>query len=153
MNKKDAIKKWVEKDMNSIPQDWAGRLFKSFNGYVPNLPMWGTMWICNEFDGTKFYENSRKLVATVGEIQDVRIRNKIERELEGNIYETYEQYIDDEMSEELCVLDKDGNRTSVYVYELDGEYVIGVNGAGWNFYDGVWDRLYDVAELNWHTEK
>jgi hypothetical protein len=36
---------------------------------------------------------------------------------------------------------------------LDDEYIIGVNGAGWNFYDGVWDRLYDVAGLHWHSEK
>jgi hypothetical protein len=28
------------------------------------------------------------------------------------------------------------------------EYVIGINGAGWNFYDGVWGRLYDVCGIH-----
>ena len=37
-----------------------------------------------------------------------------------------------------------------HIYEVAGEYVVGVHGAGWNFYDGVWDRLYDVCGIRWH---
>ena len=50
------------------------------------------------------------------------------------------------------MLDKDGNRTSIYVYEVEDEIVIGVNGAGWDFYQGVWDELYDLLGLKWHDE-
>ena len=153
MTKEEAVKRYVDREFNSISQDWAERLFVSFNGYAPSLPMWGTMWICNEFDGEKFYKHSRRLVSDVACIEDDELREKIEKEVEDNDYETYEQYVDDEMAGERCVLDKDGDRTSVYVYELDGEYLIGVHGAGWDFYDGVWDRLYDVAGLQWHSEE
>lgn len=40
--------------------------------------------------------------------------------------------------------------TAAYIYELDGEHVLGINGAGWDFYDGVWDVLYDLVGLKWH---
>jgi hypothetical protein len=40
--------------------------------------------------------------------------------------------------------------TPVYIYDVAGEYVVGIHAAGWNFYDGVWDRLYDVCGIRWH---
>ena len=48
------------------------------------------------------------------------------------------------------ILDKDGNATAAYIYGIADDYVIGINGAGWNFYDGVWDKLYDVCGIRWH---
>jgi hypothetical protein len=51
-------------------------------------------------------------------------------------------------------IEMDGERrigdTPAFIYRIDGRYVIGVHGAGWNFYDGVWDKLYDLAGLAWH---
>ena len=98
-------------------------------------------------------KNSRRMVSDVSEIEDDEVRAKVEKEVEESDYSTWEDYIDEEMSGELNVLDKDGSPTAVFIYELDGEYIIGVNGAGWNFYDGVWDRLYEVAGLQWHSEE
>lgn len=153
MTKEDAIKKWVNQEMSGLSQDWVERLFESFNGYAPKLPMWGTMWICSEFDGEKFMKNSRRYVSDVSEIEDEELRERIEKEVEDGDWTTHEQYVDEEMYGERCILDADGDPTSVFLYELDGEYIIGVHGAGWDFYDGVWDRLYDVAGLQWHSEE
>lgn len=153
MKKEDAIKLWVSKDFSALSQDWAERLFISFNGYSPKLPMWGTMWITNEFDAEKFVDNSRRMVADVSKIEDDEVRERVQKEVEEGDYSTFDNYINSDMSGELCVLDKDGDPTSVFIYELDDEYIIGVNGAGWDFYDGVWDMLYDVAGLQWHKEE
>lgn len=153
MTKEEAIKKWVDQEFSALSQDWVERLFESFQGYAPKLPMWGTMWKCSEFDGEKFMANSRRMVSDVSEIEDDEIREKAEKAEEEGDYTIGEGYVSQEMSGELCVLDKDGGPTAVYIYELDGEYIIGVDGAGWDFYAGVWDRLYDVAGLKWHKEE
>lgn len=161
MTKEDAIKKWVKQEFSSISQDWAERLFISFNGYAPKLPMWGTMWVVNQFDGEKFMANSRRMVSDTSDIdleeveenQGLEKRKQVEKDLEdGQLSDLYDEYVDEEMAGELNVLDKDGSPTAVYIYELDDEYIIGVNGAGWDFYDGVWNKLYDVADLHWHSE-
>lgn len=40
--------------------------------------------------------------------------------------------------------------TPAFLYLLDGRWMIGVHAAGWDFYDGVWDVLYDLLGLRWH---
>ena len=63
---------------------------------------------------------------------------------------------DEEMegARNVVVEDKHGTHsTAIYIYDIDGQYLIGVNGAGWNFYEGVWDKLYDFFGLTWHEEK
>lgn len=161
MTKEDAIKKWVNQEFDSISQDWVERLFDSIQGYHPDLPMWGTMWKCNEFDGEKFMLNSRRMVSRASDIdldeieekEGEKRRKEVEKAIEEDDYQVTEAYVDEEMAGELCVLDTDGDPTAVYIYELDDEYIIGVNGAGWDFYDGVWNKLYDVADLHWHSEE
>ena len=48
------------------------------------------------------------------------------------------------------ILDKDSNATAAYIYDIADDYVVGVNGAGWDFYHGVWYKLYDVCGIRWH---
>jgi hypothetical protein len=68
------------------------------------------------------------------------------RELEEHCHTvTHEE--DEEMAGELRIAD-----SAAYLYQLDGRYVIGVHGAGWDFYDGVWDVLYDLMGYQWHEE-
>ncbi|NIQ13272.1 MAG: hypothetical protein GTO02_02330 [Candidatus Dadabacteria bacterium] len=57
------------------------------------------------------------------------------------------------MAGEYCVSDKDGNETAAYIHNIRGVWVISIDGAGWNFYDGVWDRIYDALGLKWHNEE
>ena len=93
-------------------------------GYAP-LPMWGTMWIVNFGSwGEKLWKNSSPMDENVDGFSE---------EMEG------QQYIN--------------GIPSVYIYEIDDQYVIGVHGAGWNFYNGVWDKLYDFFGLEWHDTK
>lgn len=161
MTKEEAVRRWVEQELSGLSQDWAERLFVSFNGYSPKLPMWGTMWVVNKFDGEKFWKNSRRMASSpktidldeIEEREGKGRRDAIEKAIEEDNYYEFEEYYDEEMGGERCVLDKNGDTTAVFIYELDGEHVIGVNGAGWDFYDGVWDRLYDAAGLKWHKEE
>jgi hypothetical protein len=77
-------------------------------------------------------------------------RAALEHAIAANNWRMLERYIDEEMSGARCILDEDGRPTAAYIYLIAGEYVIGINGAGWNFYDGVWDKLYDVCDIRWH---
>lgn len=150
MTKQEAVERLVS-EFNAVPQEWV-QIVAEHNGEYPTLPMWGTMWIVSELDGEKIWEHSRVVVYDKDDIDLDEIerdegeerRKQVEKAIEDDDYSVYEEYTDEEMDGANCVLDKDGNRTGLYVYEIGDEYVIGVNGAGWNFYDGIWDRLYDM---------
>jgi len=167
MNKEDAIKQFV-KELNTVPQSWVQAALKQENSYV-KLPMWGYgyMWILDELDGRKLWQkHSRVMVGDASEIdldaitdiEEKRAVKKAIKELEAEEIDwagclILENYVDESMAGERCVLDKNGETTNIFIYEVLDEYVIGVNGTGWNFYDGVWDRLYDVLGLKWHKEE
>jgi hypothetical protein len=161
MNKQQAIEKWVDQEMSGIPQDWVAKVAEATDGEYLTLPMWGTMFIVSEFDGEKFMKNSRRMVYSAEDIDLDEIeekegkerRKEIEKAIEAEEYSIYEDYIDEEMDGAYCILDKDGSPTAAYIYEIDGKYIVGIDGAGWNFFDGVWDKLYDVAGLHWHKEE
>lgn len=156
MTKQEAIERMVS-EFNQIPQGWIQIIAEHESDY-PALPMWSTMWIVDSFYGDKLMESSRVMAYEASDIDLDNIeenegeekRKLVEEAIENDDYSVYEDYVDEEMSGEHCVLDKDENTTALYIYEIGDEYVIGVNGAGWNFYDGVWDRLYDLMGLKWH---
>ncbi len=160
MKKQEAVEKWVS-EMGSIPQDWFACVAEHIGGEYYPLPMWGTMFIVSDFDGEKFMQNSRRMVYSAEDIdldeierlEGEKKRKAVEKAIEKEDYSEYEEYIDEEMDGANNVLNKDGGTTAAYIYEVEGTYVLGINGAGWNFYDGVWDRLYDAAGLHWHTEE
>jgi hypothetical protein len=128
MTKKEAIEAFVQNRFSPVPTEWVRIVAETHNEYV-NLPMWGTMWQLDDCRGKRLMQKAH--------VVDVDL------------------YPDDDMdmNGEHNVLDKDGNPTAVYVYEIDGQYLIGVNGAGWNFYVGVWDMLYDLFGMCWHEEE
>jgi hypothetical protein len=77
-------------------------------------------------------------------------RAELKRAIEADDWSVLEQYTDEEMAGARCILDEHGNVTAAYIYDITDDYVIGVHGAGWNFYDGVWDKLYDLCGIRWH---
>jgi hypothetical protein len=91
-------------------------------------------------------------------IDDAKKRGKVQDAITGLKEENIdwagcailEEYINEEMSGAHRILDKDGNPTAAYIYDIADDYVVGVNGAGWDFYHGVWDKLYDVCGIRWH---
>ena len=160
MNKREAVEKFVERDFNSVPQDWVQKVAES-EGEYPNLPMWGTMWIIDRWLGEQLWEKSRVMAPSHDEIDLEEVervegeekRKLLEKAIEDEDWSELEMYYDEEMAYERSVLDKDGDPTSMFIYEVGDEYVVGINGAGWDFYDGVWDRIYDTLGLQWHKEE
>lgn len=135
-------------EMSSISQDQFKTLMEAQGEYYP-LPMWGTMWRLDYF-GEKLYEDARVMASCE---EDIDRTDMSEEELNGldsiiGAGDFPDEYIEEEMAGARCILDKDGNTTAMYIYELDGEYWLGVNGAGWDFYEGVWAKLYDVCGLS-----
>lgn len=129
LTKSEAIHDFVEQRLSSIPQEWVSIVAEHYNE-PHRLPMWGTMWFIDDVWGEKLHK-------------DARIMEEYE---EGKDEELY----DEEMEGERCILDENGNTTPLFIYEIEGEYLLGVHGAGYNFYHGVWDKLYDTLQLKWH---
>ncbi len=157
MTKEEAIKDFVARELDSVPQEWV-RIVMEHTGEFCPLPMWGTMWLVDgSWIGEGLMKGSRVMVSHKDEIDLDTIEDDSERERVakalGDPKEYLEDYIDEEMAGAHCVLDKNGDPINLFIYEVADEYVIGVNGAGWNFYDGVWDRLYDLMGLQWHDRE
>ena len=38
----------------------------------------------------------------------------------------------------------------LYVFMIDGEIVLGIDGAGYDFFESHWTPLYDLLGYNWH---
>lgn len=156
MTKKEAVHYFVESRLKSLPTNWVQLVLehgedKSFR----TLPMWGWMWLMEWEDFDDFTKEHCVMMdrdsmkshyfEKIGE-SDVHDETKATEWIEDNY--------DEEMDGEWAVLDKDGDPTNIYAYEVEGQLVIGVHGAGYNFYDfGVWDRLYDALGLKWHDEE
>lgn len=152
MVKADAIKRMVD-EFQAVPQEWV-KIVGESEGDYHSLPMWGTMWIVDRFYGEKFLEHSRVMAYDKDDISVESLEDdeqeKVKKAIEDDDWLVLEEYCDEEMSGEKCVLDINGSPTAVFIYEIGDEYVIGVNGAGWNFFDGVWDKLYNLMGLKWH---
>lgn len=156
MTKREAIEKFVERDFHPVPQEWV-KIIAEANDEFPSLPMWGTMWIVDQHLGERLMAHSRLMASEASELvysdnveEQEGIKAKVEQAIKDGDFTFLEEYVSEEMAGEHCVLDKEGKTTAVYIYEVGDEYVIGVHGAGWNFYDGVWDKLYDLLGLEWH---
>lgn len=124
MTKKEAIELFVS-DLSAIPTEWVQIIAENKGLDIHAWPMWGTMFLCDDF-----------------------IAEKLTTRTESEENESY----DEEMLGAENILDKEGNETSMYLYDIDGQHAIGIHGAGFNFYDGVWDKLYDALGLEWHEE-
>lgn len=161
MTKKEAIELFVSRDFHPISQDWVKIIAEAKDEEIYSWPMWGTMWIVDDFIGKKLMKNSRAMVGEASEIDLNSITDEKERaavrkavkELKAENVDwagvaILEDYVDEEMAGANNIIG-----TAAYLYEIDGEYVVGVHGAGWNFYDGVWDRLYDLIGLKWHENE
>lgn len=128
MTKREAIIEFAQRRFDPIPTEWV-RIIADRVGEYPRLPMWGTMWQIENYWGEKLIAKAHIMDAYTNEDDD------------------------EEMTGEHNVRDIHDQATAVYVYEIDGRHLIGVHGAGWDFYDGVWDMLYDLYGMNWHEEE
>jgi hypothetical protein len=160
--KQEAIHEWVMREFSAVPQEWVHKIMEADADYQP-LPMWGTMWIVHECIGEMLWRNSRVMAGDASEIDiesisDEKKRDNVQNAITGLQEENIdwagcavlEEYMHEEMRGARCILDTSGNTTAAYIYEIAGEYVVGIHAAGWNFYDGIWDKLYDLCGIRWH---
>lgn len=161
MTKKEAIELMVSRDFSAVPEEWVKIVAEAKNVEIYAWPMWGTMWLVDDFIGKKLMANSQRMVGEASEIDlDAIDDEKRRAEVEEAIKALEEEKIswgetallDEYINEEMAGADNIKD-TAAYIYEIDGQYVVGINGAGWNFYGGVWDRLYDILGLKWHEEE
>jgi hypothetical protein len=55
-DKDDAIREWVAREFNAVPQEWVRIAMEHF-GYWEPLPIWGAMWIVDAHLGEKFMQH------------------------------------------------------------------------------------------------
>lgn len=71
--------------------------------------------------------------------------------------------VDQRKIEELLVEDTDEEsetfgvqmvgETGIMAQTIDDELILGINGAGYDFYDSHWIPLYNALGYEWHDEK
>jgi len=45
---------------------------------------------------------------------------------------------------------KEVGQTGIYAFDIDGHVVLGINGAGYDFYEHHWIPLYEALGYGWH---
>jgi len=110
------------KEFSIVPQEWVRRLSETFGNNFYGV-MWGWMFV---------------------------VSNSVDRSrIEKHLHPVEDE--DDEMHGTLQVADL--NLYAWYIGPADDhELVLGIHGAGWNFYDGVWDELYNLLGYRWHED-
>lgn len=126
-SKKKAVERMVE-TMSYIPYGWLEHV-KEALGEGFGDPMWGTIWLAGDNKGC--FESIMKE------------------------YEYDWEKLEEEEGEECATLIGDGWRelgdSGVFAREFDGELLVGIHGAGYNFYSEHWEKLYDEVGYLWHT--
>ena len=59
--------------------------------------------------------------------------------------------VDDE-DDEMNGSQEIGN-TGIYAFNIADELVLGINGAGYDFYESHWIPLYEALGYNWHDKE
>ncbi len=130
--KEECIKLWVERNFSGVPTEWVQAVAEKKGLDIYAWPMWGTMWLVDDYIGEKLMEASVMMTTS--------------DECENHDKDTNCDTCDtEEMAGAYNI-----KGTSAYIYDIDGQYVVGIHGAGWNFYQGVWDALYDICGTEWH---
>jgi len=125
--KRDAVKRMVD-SMSYIPYGWLEHIKEGLAEYFPD-PMWGTIWLAGDNKGC-FEEIMKEY--------DLDNEEKLDED-EG-----------EECAELICGGWHELGDSGVFVRELDEELLVGINGAGYNFYQAHWEKLYEAVGFLWH---
>lgn len=132
-NEHDLLEEFVSRNFNIIPSEWFKIIMEEKEIYQP-LPMWKSMWICDSWTGEKLWNHSKETINP----SDCKAHAKGET---CTLCESGE-----EMEGVMNIKNVNGDYTPVFIYEIDDKYIIGIHGAGWNFYDGAWNKLYEIVK-------
>ena len=119
--KRTAVRDLVA-SFSPIPARWIDDLAAHHGEFVP-LPMWGTLFLP---------QNSCD-VANIGKLlRDLRVES------------------DDDATFAAAGW-QEVARTGILAREFDDELLLGIHGAGYDFYEAHWSGLYDALGYRWHT--
>ena len=160
MRKIEAVQKMIAEEFNAIPLTLIEKAYPEIDGWYRITPFKPGDIVYSQFDDTE-YE-----VLRVENGDNIRVSDEHGEEYEADIYDFYIEcepifpmwatvwHAEGLQSEWIGRnLDKVA-ACGFEIYEaddLDG-YIIGVNGAGYNFYEAHWIPLYEAQDLKWHNE-
>jgi len=119
--KRTAVRDLVA-SFSSIPARWIADLAEHHGEFLP-LPMWGTLFLP---------QNS----CDVANIGDLLCELRVESDDDATFAAAGWQEV---------------ARTGILAREFDGELLLGIHGAGYDFYEAHWSGLYDALGYRWHT--
>ena len=160
VTKKEACQKWVN-GFNAIRESLIKRAFKNNidDLYELTTVQEGDYVWSNEHQGEYEIlnidrENKKATINIDGEKQETEL-DDLTKEYEGwlpmwGTLWTFGENLDSDWARE------NPNIVSACGFRLfedeDGEVYIGVDGAGYDFYEAHWIPLYEARGLHWHTE-
>lgn len=118
--RRKAVQRLVD-SFSQIPSRWIEELSEHRGEWIP-LPMWSTLFVPKEMADVR---NIEKLLKT----------------------------IDTDDEESVCFLDtgwREVAETGIYAIEFDEELLLGIHGAGYDFYSQHWSKLYAALGYCWH---
>jgi hypothetical protein len=165
---------------DSIPAEWAALVAQHIDGdECVALPMWGTLFKVSDscdrhnierlmshpvpadihgliefmedrdIDPEGLYlSNAMELIALAASEPDEIDEDDIEA-LRLAALDAWRESMD----EDAFLADsgwEDVGGTGLIAREFDGQLLLGVNGAGYSFYDSHWRRLYEALGYEWH---
>ncbi|MCC7420560.1 MAG: hypothetical protein IT428_09775 [Planctomycetaceae bacterium] len=120
---KRAAVSWLVKSFSHIPRDCAAGMVEQSSMSLP-LPMWGTLFVPSDpVDAARIRRMCRPITGADGDEELQRL------ELGGW---------------------KEVANTGVLAVDFLGALILGIHGAGYNFFPAHWEPLYDALEYEWH---
>ena len=162
MNFDEAVKYWV-RGFNAIERGLMDSIAKNNIDDICELtPVaeGNTVW-SNEHQETTTvqsvdYDNETAIIDIDGEEVETEL-NDISVEHDDfypmwNTMWTFEDTCDETWARDnLGLMAQCGFR--IYEYQETGTLYIGIDGAGYDFYEAHWNKLYKARGLKWHTEE
>lgn len=159
---------------SAIPADWAQHVAEKVEGDAIAVPMWGTLFKVEDSCDRRGIE---KLMRPMGPRGCETVEDLIEwvkdhgidydiaplqalaeaaedddDDLQDHIDRVEDQWRDslDDDAILACYGWQEVGDTGILARELDGELLLGINGAGYSFFDSHWLRLYQALGYSWH---
>jgi len=173
---KEAAVRRLISGFDAIPADWAALAAKHKDeDEFLALPMWGTLFLVGNMDRGNiekllidpvpkdihgligFMEdygiepeavNAMELIALSASALD-EIDDDVVCDLRATVLEEWRDSGDEDAMLATCGW-YDVGSTGIIAREIDGELLLGINGAGYSFFDSHWVLLYDELGYSWH---
>jgi hypothetical protein len=161
---------------SAIPADWAQAVAEKLDDEeLYAMPMWGTVFIANDMDksniekllteavpedavgliefaedhGIEIAENEMKLLALAASDDD---HEDEVRRIRGEVMEQWQESGNDNAALASFGWQNVGS-TGIVAREIDGHLMLGINGAGYDFYEAHWMPLYLALGYSWHKSE